>query len=496
MCYYISRASAFVSRTLLGNLRLNDKHRKDCIMKYTLKNVFGDKAFNKLVLAIALPIVIQNGITNFVNLLDNIMIGQVGIEEMNGVSIVNQLMFVFNLCIFGAVSGAGIFTAQYYGRGDADNMRYTVRYKLYSAVFAVIFFAGILLIFHRPLIDLYITPDESGTDPVATAERAKEYLFIAIYQLPFFAVSQVYAGTLRESNETKVPMYASLASFLCNFAGNSLLIFGLLGLPALGVKGAAIATVLARAVEATILVVYAHKNTDKHPAFKGLYSSFKVPSSLAKNITKKGMPILINETLWAIGVALLTQCYSLRGLPVLNAYSIASTITNLFAVVLLALGNAVAIILGNYLGAGKTEEAVVANVRLVSISVASSIIIGAILASLSGVFPQFYNTTDEIKSLASSFIFIFALYMPVNSYINCTYFTLRSGGKTIITFLFDSVFECCLAVPVAYLLVTLTELSAPVIYAIVLGLWFVKVIAGVILIGKRIWLNDLTSLDS
>ncbi len=464
-------------------------------MKYTFKNVFGDKAFNKLVVAIALPIVIQNGITNFVSLLDNIMIGQVGIEEMNGVSIINQLMFVFNLCIFGAVSGAGIFTAQFYGRKDAENMRYTVRYKLYSAVFAVLLFGCILLFLHEPLISLYITPDESGTDPVITALRAKEYLLIAIIQLPFFALSQVYAGTLRETNETKVPMLASLAAFVCNFFGNLVLIFGLLGLPALGVKGAALATVIARAVECAILVIYSHTKSEKHVAFKGLYKSLKVPGALMKNITKKGLPILINETLWAVGVALLAQCYSLRGLAVVNAYSIASTINNLFSVVLLALGNAVAIILGNYLGAGRTEEAVVANVRLVSISVASSVIIGILLASVSWLFPRFYNTTDEIRQIATYFIVIFAAFMPVNSYINCTYFTLRSGGRTIITFLFDSVFECCLAVPTAFILVKFTTLAAPVIYAIVLALWFVKVVAGIILIKKRIWLNDLTKLN-
>ncbi len=462
--------------------------------KYTLKTIFGDKAFNKVVLAIALPIVIQNGITNFVSLLDNIMIGQVSKESMNGVSIINQLLFVFNLCIFGAVSGAGIFTAQYYGRGDTENMRYTVRYKIYSAVFAVLFFGLILYLFHEPLINLYITEDGSGTDAVKTAMRAKEYLFVAIFQLPFFALSQVYAGTLRESNETKVPMLASLAAFVCNFVGNYVLIFGHLGLPAMDVEGAALATVIARVVECGILIIYSHVKTDKHPTFKGLYSSLKMPASLAKNVTKKGLPILVNETLWAVGVAMLAQCYSLRGLAVVNAYSIASTITNLFSVVLLALGNSVAIILGNYLGAGKTEEAVIANVRLVSISVLSSIIIGAILASISWLFPRFYNTTDEIKEIATSFIFIFAVFMPVNSYVNCTYFTLRSGGKTIITFLFDSVFECCLAVPTAYLLVAFTDLKAPTIYAVVLALWFVKVIAGVILINKKIWLNDLTKL--
>ncbi len=462
--------------------------------KYTLKNIFGDKAFNKMVLAITLPIVIQNGITNFVSLLDNIMIGQVSKESMNGVSIVNQLLFVFNLCIFGAVSGAGIFTAQFYGRGDTKNMRYTVRYKVYAAIFAVLFFGLILYLFHEPLINLYITEDDSGTNAVETASKAKEYLFVAIFQLPFFAASQVYAGTLRESNETKVPMFASLAAFACNFVGNYILIFGHFGFRAMDVQGAALATVIARIVECLILVIYSHTKTDKHPVFKGLYSSLKMPGALAKNVTKKGLPILINETLWAIGVAMLAQCYSLRGLAVVNAYSIASTITNLFSVVLLALGNSVAIILGNYLGAGKVEEAVTANVRLVSISVLSSVIIGIILASISWLFPRIYNTTSEIKEIATSFIFIFAVFMPVNSYVNCTYFTLRSGGKTIITFLFDSVFECCLAVPVAYLLVKFTTLSAPAIYAIVLALWFVKVVAGVILINKRIWLNNLTEL--
>ena len=463
-------------------------------MKYTLKDIFGNKTFNKLVVAIALPIVLQNGITNLVSLLDNIMIGQVGIEEMNGVSIVNQLMFVFNLCIFGAVSGAGIFTAQFYGRGDSENMRYTVRYKIYSAVVAVILFGVILIALSDVLIRFYITPDGSGADPERTAVLGKEYLFVAIWQLPFFALAQVYAGTLREANQTKIPMLSSFAAFLANFLGNYILIFGKLGLPAMGVKGAAIATVIARFIECSILVIYSHTHTQTHPAFKGLYSSFKVPKQLTINITKKGLPILINETLWAVGVAVLALCYSLRGLAVVNAYTIASTINNLFSVVLLALGNAVAIILGNYLGAGKKEEAVIANVRLVSISVTSSIIIGIVLASISWVFPELYKTTEEIKQLATSFIFIFAVFMPVNSYINCTYFTLRSGGKTIITFLFDSVFECFLAVPTAYILVSFTTLSTPIIYAIVLALWFIKVVAGIILIKKRIWLNNLTEI--
>ena len=245
-----------------------------------------------------------------------------------------------------------------------------------------------------------------------------------------------------------------------------------------------------------VLIIYSHVKRDKYPAFKWLYKSIKLPLGLFKNITKKGLPILFNETLWSISIALLAQIYSRRGLEIVAAYNIASTINNLFSIVILAMGSTVSIIVGNYLGSGKTDEAVVANTRLTVMSVIFSVIMGIILISTSSLFPRFYNTTDHVKEIAATYIFIFSCFMPVNAFVNCAYFTLRAGGKTFITMLFDSVYEIALSVPVALILVTFTNLSAPLIYAVVWGLVFIKGVIGFILINRKLWINDLTKMKS
>ena len=458
-----------------------------------LKNLFGDKAFNKLLIAIAVPIVIQNGVTNLVNLLDNIMIGQVGTEEMSSVAIVNQLFFVFNICIFGGISGAGIFTAQFFGHGDTDNMRSTVRYKIWISLIVTVLFIGAFLLFGEKLISLYITED-GKTDPIKTMALAKDYLKVAVIQMPFFAISQIYAGTLRESGETKVPMIASVCALLVNLVGNYILIFGHFGAPALGVVGAAVATVCSRVVEAAVVIVYTHVKQDRHQAFKGLYRSLRVPKGLLKNILKKGLPILANEAFWSAGVALLAQSYSLRGLDVVAAYNINATITNLFSVVLLAMGSSVSIILGNYLGSGRNEEAIKIQGKLSAISVIASTILAIVLALTSGLFPLMYNTTDEVRKIASAFMVIYAVSMPLNAYVCSAYFTLRAGGKTIITMLFDSGYQCLICLPVSFLFVLLTDMSAAMVYAIVQALLIFKTIGGAVLIKKRIWIHNLTEL--
>ena len=464
-------------------------------MRISLKNVFSDKRFNRLVLSIALPIVIQNGITNFVNLLDNIMIGQVGTEQMSGVAIVNQLMFVFNLCIFGGIAGAGIFTAQYFGSGDENNMRYTVRYKIIISFVVIALFCAIFLLFGDKLISLYITAGDGQSDPVKTHAYAMQYLKLILLQMPLFAMSQVYAGTLREINQTKVPMVASIIAFSCNLVGNYILIFGKLGIPALGVKGAAIATIIARFAEMSVLIIYSHLKSDKYVAFKHLYKGFKLPLPLFKTITKKGLPILANETLWSMSIAFLAQIYSRRGLDIVASYNIASTINNLFSVVVIAMGTTVSIILGNYLGSGKTDEAKVANARLTWISILASTAIGLVLVFTSSLFPNFYNTSQHVKDIAAEFIIIFACFMPVNAFVSCSYFTLRAGGKTFITMLFDSVYEFCISVPVALLLVNFTSLKAQLIYTVIWGLVGIKSIVGHILIKRGVWINDLTKLS-
>ena len=220
-----------------------------------LRKYIGDRAFYRTVLIVALPIMLQNFITNFVSMLDNIMIGATGTEQMTGVSIVNQLLFIFYLTVFGAISGAGIFTAQFYGKKDDDGIRYTFRFKMIVCALLTILALIVLLCFGDRLISLYLHEGSYDCDPALTFAYGREYLAVMFFGLLPYAVTQAYASTLRETGETILPMVFGLVAVLTNCLFNYLLIFGKLFFPAMGVTGAAIATVLSRVVECALIIV-------------------------------------------------------------------------------------------------------------------------------------------------------------------------------------------------------------------------------------------------
>lgn len=461
-------------------------------MLHKVKNKFiGDKAFYQMVLAVAVPIMIQNGITNFVGMLDNIMVGQIGTEQMSGVAIVNQLLMVYYLCIFGGLSGAGIFTAQYFGQKDDEGIRHTFRYKLWMALILTALAAIMLLVQGEGLIQMYLSGSGDGGDLAAALYYGKIYLKVMLFGLPAFMMVQIYVSTLRECGETVVPMKAGVAAVIVNLCLNYILIYGKLGLPALGVVGAAIATVASRYVEAAIVIVWTHRHKEKNRYIVGIYRNLKVPTHLAGKYFVKGMPLLVNETLWSAGMAMLTQCYSVRGLSVIAGLNIANTINGVFNVVFLAMGNAVAIIIGQLLGAGKMEEAKDTDNKMIAFSVGSCIVVAALMVLIAPAFPRIYNTTDEAKRVAVQFIIAQAVFMPQAAFMHATYFTLRSGGKTIITFLFDSVFVWCVSVPVAYALSRFTAIPVIMIFAMVQIADWIKCIIGFVLVKKGVWLQNI-----
>lgn len=457
------------------------------------RKFIGDKVFYKMVLAVAVPIMIQNGITNFVGLLDNIMVGQVGTEQMSGVAIVNQLMMVYYLCVFGGLAGAGIFTAQYFGQKDNEGIRQTFRYKFWMAL---ILTTGAVLLFlslGENLIQMYLNGSSDGGDLAAALYHGKNYMLVMLLGLPAFMMVQIYVSTLRECGETVVPMKAGIAAVFVNLCLNYLLIYGKMGLPALGVVGAAIATVISRYVEAAIVIVWTHRHKEKNPYIEGVYATLKVPGYLTGKFFVKGAPLLINETMWSAGMAMLTQCYSMRGLSVIAGLNIANTINNVFNVVFIAMGDAVAIIIGQLLGAGKMEEARDTDNKIIAFSVGCCIGVAALMVCIAPLFPQIYNTSDEVKAVAVQFIIAQAVFMPQAAFMHATYFTLRSGGKTIITFLFDSVFVWCVSVPVAYCLSRFTGMPVILIFAMVQIADWIKCIIGFVLVKKGVWLQNIVA---
>ena len=369
------------------------------------RRYIGSAAFYKMVLAVAVPIMIQNGITNFVSLLDNIMVGRVGTEQMTGVAIVNQLIFVFNLAIFGAVSGAGIFGAQYYGKGDWDGVRQTFRFKLLVCTALTVLGAGIFLLFGEDLILLYLKGDGSPEQIAASLGYAKEYLLIMLVGFIPFTLSQCYSGTLRETGQTVVPMVAGV-------------------------------------------------------------------------------------------VSVVAQCYSVRGYDVVSAYNICSTVSNVFNVAFMAMGNAVGILVGQLLGAGKMEEAVDTDRKLITFSVGICIVLGGLMALVAHLFPQIYNTSDSIRDLAAAFIRICALCMPINALANACYFTLRSGGKTFVTFLFDSFYVCVLTVPMAFVLSRFTGLPIVPLFLCCQLADIGKCVVGLIMIRRGVWIQNIVGKEA
>lgn len=453
----------------------------------------GDKAFYKMVLLIAVPIMIQNGITNFVGLLDNIMIGQIGTEQMSGVAIVNQLLFVYNLCLFGAVSGAGIFTAQYFGQKNHEGIRQTVRFKFWIVSLITLVTVLLFLFAGDSLIAFYLQGDGTAESAADTLRFGRQYLAIMLPGLIPFALMQVYSSTLRECGQTVLPMKAGVTAVFVNLILNYILIYGKLGMPVLGVQGAAIATVASRVVEASIVLIHTHRHREENPFVKGLYTTLKVPMNLTAKIIIKGTPLLLNETLWGAGMAMLTQCYSVRGLNVIAALNISNTINNVFNIVFIALGESVAIIVGQLLGAGKMDEARDTDNKMIAFSIFSCTMVALVMLVLARFFPLLYNTDGEVRSLAARFIVVTAIFMPQNAFLHASYFTLRSGGKTVITFLFDSVFIWCVSVTIAYLLSRFTTLPVVAVYVFVqMGDW-IKCVIGFVLVKKGVWLQNIVS---
>ena len=452
-----------------------------------MKSLIGDKKFYRMVLIVCIPIVIQNGFTNLASLLDNIMIGQLGTLSMSGVSISNQLFQVFNVSVFGAMSGAGIFSAQFYGRGNRDGVHNCFRIKMIIGVLISIITICLFKMFGTSLISLYL--NDNPEDSLKTLNYGMQYMNVMLIGLIPFAITQVYSSSLRETGNTVLPMKASVIAVIVNFCINYILIFGNFGFPRLGVIGAAIGTVVSRVVEMCINITAGYKNEYLRDAMH----LNKISSDIFMNVVKRGMPLLCNEILWSISIALISQCYSTRGLAAVAAINITTTVTNFFMIICYAMGNSISIIVGQRLGAGEVEYAKDCDLKMVFMNFLMCLCIGVTLFGCSPFIPQIYNTSVEVKNLASSLLRISACMLPIISLYYSSYFTMRAGGKTLLTFFFDSGYTFIFTFMVALCLTRFTDLPIFNVYLLVQCVDIPKAILGITLVKKGIWIHNIVN---
>jgi len=457
-----------------------------------LKQFIGTKKFYKMLFLIVLPIVLQQFITQFVSLLDNLMIGQIGESEMAGVSLGNQLLFIFNLSVFGSLAGASIFSTQFLGANNKDGFHETIRFKWLLGIIIFIISTLIFIFFSEFLIKAFITTNEGdSTNPEVVLSSGKTYLMIMIIgNLPFI-IKEIYSSSLREMKETFFPMLSGVVAIFINLIINYLLIFGKFGCPQLGVTGAAIGTVVSRFIEMILVVTYTHIKKEKFSSFSGVYNKILVRKESIKKFLPRSLLLLTNEICWSLGLTLILKSYSIRGLDIVASFNICNTIANVFLTIGTSFGNATGIIIGNQLGSNEIQKAKESSMIILGFSVLATFIFTAIMIGAAYFVPNLYNASDSIKTTARDLILIAAIFLPFQTWNCVCYFTLRAGGKVILTMFFDCLFVIFVRFPVSYILSKYTGLDIRLVYIVGHLLEVCKSFVGFILVKKDIWLKTI-----
>lgn len=377
--------------------------------------------------------------------------------------------------------------AQFYGKKNKEGVENCFRIKLIIGIIIALLAIFLFYTFGQQLISLYL--NDNPTDSLKTLNYGMDYLKIMLIGLIPFVITQVYSSSLRETGNTVLPMIASVVAVIVNFCINYILIFGHFGFPQLGVTGAAIGTVVSRVVEMSINIVGGYRNT----YLKEAMVLKKVPLSLTKEMLKRGLPLLCNEILWSISIALISQSYSTRGIIAVAAINITTTVTNFFMIVCYAIGNSISIVVGQQLGAGEIEKAKDYDLKMLFMNFVMCLAIGIVLFNVSSLIPQIYNTSLEVKALASQLLKIAACMLPIISIYYSSYFTMRAGGKTFLTFLFDSGYTFVFTFMSALLLTRLTSLPILTIYLLVQCVDIPKATLGLVLVRKGIWVHNIVS---
>ncbi len=457
------------------------------------RRLIGTRSFYRQVFILLIPVIIQNSMTNLVNLLDNLMVGAIGTVPMSAVAIINQLLFVFTLCIFGCISGPSIYATQFAGAKDNNGIRHCFRIKLWVCLIVVLVSIVTFLTIPDLLINAFLKGEAAVGDVEATLQYAHKYLRIMLFGLPPFALSMIYATALRELGETRMPMFASVAALIVNLVFNYLLIFGKFGFPCLGVSGAAIATVLSRFVELVLIASYTHLNKGAYPFIHRAYSSMHVPLKLLVTVAKRGVPLMLNELLWAAGISAIVQCYSLRGLHIVAANTIAINAVTLFNCIFYSMSSAISVIIGQELGANHLSTIKNTAWQLVTISLAISLVVATLLFIVAPYIPLLYNTEDDVRQIATSLMRIFCVISPFLAVTHCCYFTIRAGGRSMITFWLDSGFTWLCIFPVSWYIGRYTNIPILPFFFLSRGTEIIKTFIALALLKSGVWMRNIVT---
>lgn len=410
--------------------------------KLNKPHIIKDKSFYKMLFALALPVTLQNIVIFLTQMLDTVMLGELGDVVMSASALGNQPFFLFNMLTFGLGSGAAVLTAQYWGKGDIKPIKILITMIIRFSILIGIIVCIIAFLFPENIMSIF-TKDQ---DVIKTGAG---YMKIICFSYPLFGLVNVYYTSIRSVEAVKIAVISNLTALIVNASLNYILIFGHFGAPALGIKGAAIATLIARCVEFVIAVSYMFIIDKKlNLNFKDY---FKFDKLLCKDLIVISSPVVANEFMWGLGTSMQAALLGHLGRVAVSANSIISVVQQLSTVAVFGVAGSAAVLIGKSIGEGNTQEAYNRGHTFKIISVIFGAFVTIFILLLRNVAIDFYNVSSEAKELAHQMIYVAAaLGFFVSIAATGIVGILRGGGDTKFSLIIEVFALWFVAIPLAY----------------------------------------------
>lgn len=435
------------------------------------------------ILKVAFPIALQQVIFTSVNFVDTLMMGMLGEVAIASVGLSNQFFFLYNLILFGLVSGGAIFFSQYWGKKDEVGLSSSVAITLISSiVFSIPFF---LLSFFAPEMVLrFFTHD------IAVIEAGINYLKIIAFSYPLFAITMVFSFMLRSIRKVHLPLIITIIELSSNIFLNYILIFGKLGFPALGIKGAAIGTFIARLIgsTSTIVIVYSRKL----PGSAYFRHVKNLTPKFLKNFFHYTIPTMANELAWSLGITMYSVVYAHMSTSVIAAQRVMSTIEGFATSVTFSIANAASIIIGNILGSSQFDEAYCTSKKALKLAEIISVIAAILGVAITFLIIDFFDVSEEVKNMVRITIIISMSFLPVKIFngMNVVGF-LRAGGDTRFSFMVEASTLWLIGVPLSAIGGLVLGLSFPMVYSLTMIEEVIKAIILSYRFRSKKWLKNV-----
>ncbi|MCA1754705.1 MAG: MATE family efflux transporter [Spirochaeta sp.] len=448
------------------------------------RTIFDDPDYLRALFKLAFPIALQMLLVSSLNMIDTVMIGRLGEVPIAAVALANQVFFLLLLFLFGVGSGAGVFAAQYWGTRDKAGVQRTLGISILGGSIGAVFFYCAAAFVPEQVIAIY-------SRDTAVITLSASYLRMVAPSYFFTAVTIVFSSVIRSTGSTKLPLFVTAISLLINTLLNLVLIFGLLGFPAMGVRGAALATAIARSIEATLLILLAYARHE--PAVGTLRNYLSWNAAFIKRFWATASPVVLNEIGWSLGVTVYVLVYARMGTEVVAAFNIADTVIRLSFVVFMGTANAALILTGNQIGAGELERASVGARRILAITPLMGAAAGLALVAAAPLVPLLFEITPEARRIVTQFLLISGFVVPVKvSNLHIVVGLLRGGGDTRYSLFMDVGILWLVGVPLVAFAGLVLGLAPPLVFLCTIFEELVKYVLGLRRILSDRWVHQVT----